>query len=861
MSDTATVSVIDLSVCDREPIHVPGSIQPHGALFACQAGSDVIAYCSANAAAFAGLAPDRNLAGSALATVLGESALRAFESAFETVPRERGMSGRVHGFELASAAGRFDGTVHEHNGLRIYEIERACDAAPVAPLDLVRTILGQLQQAKTLRDLCDQTARLVRDLIGFDRVMIYRFLEDGAGHVISESRADNLEPLLNLRYPASDIPKQARELYKSNWIRLIADVMAAPVPLAAHADMAAKPLDLSFSGLRSVSPIHIEYLRNMKVGASMSISIIAGGELWGLIACHHRTGKCVPANVRAAAELLGQVFSLQIQTVEGIEAYVTMRAARALLDRIVAEFPIDGDLIENLSQRLEALSAFIRSDGVGLWMDGLWRGFGATPPMTEVAALAAFITGEAHGEVYATQHLAGSYPRAAAWPGGIAGLLAVPLSHNSGDFLLFFRKEVAQTIDWGGNPNKPVAVADQAPRLSPRKSFETWREDVRGQSLPWTSRERLIADTLRIYLLDVIVRFSEVILDERRKSQRQAKALTSELNHRVKGTLELIQSLVARGAEEKSIPGFVRTLEGRIGAIALAHGAISTGDGPQVRQLFASAAASHKVQDDQIELSGPDLRLDAKAYTVLALVVHELFSNATQYGALAVPQGHVGVRWLRDISGRMTLYWEEVGGLPIRAVVREGLGLNIIRRNIPHALGGEAEIDLERGGLKAKFSIPARYLAAAGEAGSHNAYSLQAAAAHRPLEGFALYVLDDQMLTAMDLQEGLLRLGAQSVRTAGTVETSLQHIAEDAPDAAVLDVDLEDGYSFAVADELNRLSIPFVFMANDAERRIIPERFADVAVIAKPLKAEDLADRLRDALMPNLIRAVLNKLV
>lgn len=861
MSGIATVSTIDLSVCDREPIHVPGSIQPHGALFACPIGTDTIAYCSANAASFAGLAPDLNLTGASLAGVLGPGAMREFERVYESVPRERGLCGRALGLELASASGRFDGTVHDHNGLRIYEIERAEAAAPVAPLDLVRNILTQLQQAKTLRDLCDQSVCLVRGLIGFERVMIYRFLEDGAGHVISEARAEGLEPLLNLRYPASDIPKQARELYKTNWIRLIADVRSAPVPLVAHEDMASTPLDLSFASLRSVSPIHIEYLRNMKVGASMSISIIAGGELWGLIACHHSSSKCVPANVRAAAELLGQVFSLQIQTVEGIEAYVTMRAARALLDRIVAEFPIDGDLIENLAQRLEALSAFIRSDGVGLWMDGLWRGFGLTPPMTEVAGLAAFLAGESRGEVYATQSLASQYPRAGAWPGGLAGLIAVPLSHNSGDFLLFFRKEVAQTIDWGGNPNKPVTASAEPARLSPRKSFEAWREDVRGKSLPWTSRERLIADTLRVYLLDVIVRFSEVILDERRRSKKQARALTSELNHRVKGTLELIQSLVARGAEEKSIPAFVRTLEGRIGAIALAHGAISAGDGPQVRLLFQSAAASHKVHEDQISLDGPDLRLDAKAYTVLALAVHELFSNATEYGALAVPQGHVSVRWIRDLSGRMTLLWEEVGGLAVRPVVREGLGLNIIRRNIPHALGGEADVALERSGLKARFSIPARYLAAAGDEGSASAYSLQAGAAHRPLEGFSLLVLDDQMLTAMDLQEGLLRLGAQSVRTAGTVEVTLQLVADDPPDAAVLDCDLEDGYSFPVADELIQQSIPFIFMASDAERRIIPERFSDVAVIAKPLKAEDLADRLRDALMPNLIRAVLNKLV
>lgn len=863
MSTLAPVSAVDLAACDREPIHIPGLIQSHGALFACRAGSTALTHVSEGAFTVCGLAPAP--LGSDLTSVLGKEVVAALQSAAPgavsagRAPPEASHV-RVFGVPVGAAAQPFDISLHDYNGMRIVEFEKSGPGIQTSPLELVRNVLTQLQQARTLRDLCDHSVHLIRDLIGFDRVMIYRFLEDGAGQVIAESREDDMEPMLNLRYPASDIPRQARELYKRNAIRLIADVAAVPAALICDSAEAGTPLDLSFAALRSVSPVHIEYLRNMKVGASMSISIIVGGELWGLIACHHKTARHVPANVRAAAELLGQVFSLQIQTVEGIEAYVAMRAARALLDRIVAEFPVDGDLFENIAQRLEPLSAFISCDGAGLWMDGVWRSVGVAPGMTEMAALARMAGSERAGEVFATQRLADMYPRAKVWPHDIAGVLAVPLSHSGGDFLFFFRKEVAQTIDWGGDPEKPAEQTGAQLRLTPRKSFDAWRQDVRGQSLPWTSRERLIADTLRVYLLDIIVRFSEVILDERRKSNQRARVITSELNHRVKGTLELIQSLVTRGQDATSVSAFVRTLEGRIGAIALAHSAISSSEGAQIKQLVESAISAVAPLPDQFEAQGPETILDAKAYTVLALVLHELATNALQHGALSLPQGHVAVRWHRDSAQRLVLSWQESGAVPIRPVAKEGLGLNIVRRNIPHALGGEAGVTFERNGIAARFVIPARFVhahpltePAPSARLAHNAYG--------PLEGFSLLVLDDQMLVAMDLQDGLKRCGAGSVEIAGTVETALAAIEKQLPDAAVLDVDLDDATSFAVADHLEQLSVPFLFMANDVERRLIPPRFDNVPVAGKPCAPEVLADMLRDALMPNLIRAVLNKLV
>ncbi|MEQ1717055.1 MAG: GAF domain-containing protein [Hyphomicrobium sp.] len=329
---TAIVSdrVADLAACDREPIHIPGSIQAHGIFFACTKDDWRITHVSGTAAAL-GRGAAKTLVGQQLASVLGEAAVKKL--AHITLAQSSGTAipARLFGLKIKGRKALVDATLHALEDVRIIELEPAsadgADATP--PLDLVRAILSKLQLSRRLSDLCEQTVTQLRGLIGFDRVMIYRFLQDGAGEVIAESREAALEPLLHLRYPASDVPRQARELYKKSWLRLIADVQAEPSPLIAAPGAAAPPLDLSFAHLRSVSPVHIEYLRNMNVGASMSISILVGGELWGLIACHHATAKTVPSNIRAAAELLGQVFSLQIQTVEGIEAYVTMRAARA----------------------------------------------------------------------------------------------------------------------------------------------------------------------------------------------------------------------------------------------------------------------------------------------------------------------------------------------------------------------------------------------------------------------------------------------------------------------------------------------------------------------------------------------------
>jgi light-regulated signal transduction histidine kinase (bacteriophytochrome)/CheY-like chemotaxis protein len=819
-----------------------------------------ITHVTANAPAFLPVDDPSKLLGTPLSDVLGATLLHKLERVRVDQSGDVIIPARVFEAKVKGGKARVNVAMHTYAGSRIVEIEPAGDDASVAPLDLVRVILGRLQQARNLKDLCNETAKELRTLIGFDRVMIYRFLHDGAGQVIAESRRPDLESLLDLRYPASDIPAQARVLYTKNWVRLISDVAARTVPILA-APGHAEPLDLSYADLRSVSLSHTEYLFNMGVAASMSISIIVGGELWGLITCHHTSPRLVGANIRAAAELVGQVFSMQIQAVESIEAYVTMRAGRLLVDRVIAELPVGGDLLENLAARLDQLAAFMPCDGVGVLVNNTFRGTGVNPTPGEVIALARYMDQEDAGRVFATHHLAAEFDLAAIWPCEICGLLGVPLSHEPGNWLFFFRGAVAQTIRWGGNPDKVVSVTDG--RISPRKSFEVWVSEVRGQSLPWTSRERIIGDTLRVYLLDIIVRFSEVIREERRQADVRQRLLTNELNHRVRGTLELIQSLVVHGYEEPAqVQRFVRALEGRIRAIALAHDATSVAHGSDIRALVERTLALQSTQASQcaIEIQGPAVLVDAKAYTVLALVLHELVTRAADAGALSTASGKLSVKWYLDGSGRPVILWEEAGGRGGRTA-DDSLGLAIIKRNVPHALGGEAKLELNDDGVRASFVIPARYVVNASPIEAVREQRAQLAPPPRPLEGYSILAVEQQMPSAIDLEHILQERGASSIRIVGTAEAALEALAAEAPDVALLDLDLGDEEAMVVADALTARSIPFLLAASHSDQGLVPAKYRDAPFVPKPYVADTLVELLKEALLTRLIQAVLTRLV
>ncbi|HYW13356.1 MAG TPA: ATP-binding protein [Longimicrobium sp.] len=504
---------IDLSNCDREPIHIPGAVQPYGVLLALREPGLDVAQASASVQEHLGMAA-RGLIGRPLALVLGE------EAAEEVRRMALGGQDRAFGsLRLVTPAGRecrMDATLHRSGGLVILELEPGTARRQVAPEQfgaVMRGVTQRLEGANALHELAQGMAEEMRALTGFDRVWVYRFHPDWHGEIIGEARHDDIETWLGMHYPASDIPAQARALFLRSWVRAIPDLAFVPSPLVpADNPLTGQPLDLGSSVLRSVSPIHVQYLTNMGVTASLVISLIHRGRLWGLISGHHYTGpKHVPADVRAVCEFLAQALSLQVGTADRLEDREHALAIRAAQSRLLARLgddPLPGRVLTRGDVTLLDLGA---ADGAAFVHQGRTEHAGAIPGPAEMDALLQWLRGRGD-DVYSTTRLSEEFPPAAAYPDIASGLLAVPLSRDRRDWVLWFRGEQRQTVRWAGDPRKPVTIAENgSARLHPRGSFELWEEEMQGTSCEWREIEREAALDVRRAVLDLLVRRAEEI--------------------------------------------------------------------------------------------------------------------------------------------------------------------------------------------------------------------------------------------------------------------------------------------------------------------------------------------------------------
>ena len=475
--------------CADEPIAVPGAVQPHGVLLAVTEPDMAVAIASANAPDLFG----RPVAGAVLDDLLGGDDLARLRAGLPGELTELNpLRVRVQGMDV-------DLVVHRADGLLLTEWEPVpgAEQAGAAWHRRLPTVLQRLSAAATLDELAATLARDVRGVTGYDRVMVYRFDAEWNGEVIAEDRRDDLEPFLGLRYPAADIPAQARALYASNWMRIIPDATYRPVPLDPPGHPATgRPLDLSGATLRSVSPVHLEYLGNMGVISSMSVSLIDRGRLWGLIACHHYAGPHRPSYAdRVAAEFLGRTASLLLHTkvAAGEESGLIEVAQRqAQLAAVVGRAPREraAALADGEVTALDLVPAA----GAAVRIDGQLRLLGTTPPAERVLPLVRALL---DAGMDATDALGRDLPEAADLADTASGVLAVGVAGGRGDFLAWFRPETVREVTWGGNPYaSKVATTDDGPRLSPRRSFAAWSETVRGTSRPWAEHEVAAAHTL-----------------------------------------------------------------------------------------------------------------------------------------------------------------------------------------------------------------------------------------------------------------------------------------------------------------------------------------------------------------------------
>ncbi len=835
-------SKIDLTNCEREPIHILGHVQSFGCLIS--VCSDwIINHASLNTNDILGI-DHGDLIGNPLNNYVLPDFVHTIRGRLQMLSHADAVE-RIFELKVVENGGLLDVALHRSGHSIIMEFERS-DASDVTDYaGYLRPMLDRVQSASSIETMCTVAARQIKAITGFDRVMAYRFAPDDSGEVIAEARMPDMEPMLGLHFPASDIPAQARALYKRSLLRIISAVDGENVPILPPTTPEGVPLDLSLSSLRAVSSIHLEYLRNMDVAASMSVSIVVRGKLWGLFACHNRSPKVLSYKARTGTELFAQMFAYVLDQRQGDLERSETETARQMHDDLMARLAEGQSILENFGPIADAVTSVIACDGIATWINGEFKTQGRTPSRDEILPLLRFLNTTAASRIFATDRLSDSYPAAEEFSDCSAGILVLPVSRSPRDYLILFRQEISRTVLWAGNPQKPAEPGPNGTRLTPRKSFETWKEIVRNQSQPWSASEIRVANSLRVTLLEVVLRVTDAASRDRERASDHQELLIAELNHRVRNILNLIRGLVAQsGTEARNIADFTSNVGGRIDALARAHDKITreNWNAASLHELLATEIDAYLgSKRDRLVLRGPDALLQPEAFSTLALVMHEMITNSAKYGAMGDAGGRIEIDLVAEDDGALRIKWQEIGGPPVRAPKRRGFGSTIIERSIPHELKGTAKLNFDIGGLRAEFMIPANGVSEfvnpaemkGKQTGDKGDYSMITLSGH-------VLVVEDNLIIAMDAEEISLQLGAQQVSLASSVNEAERLMSEHTFNFAILDVNLGSQTSEPIAENLQKAGIPFAFATGYGEGTSFSAKFPDIVFIQKPYSKESI---------------------
>lgn len=696
-----------LTDCDREPIHVPEAIQPHGLLFVLDRDDLRIVR---EAGRMTSLTSRASWLGCAVHEFLGDTLGKRLKALASV---EQGFAGRWR----AANGLDYDVTVRPNAAGLVLEVEQSSQGAQLG-VELISRLdaaAAALERAGSLRAVCERAAEAFRALTGYDRVMIYRFLDDSAGQVVAESRSAEVESFDNHHFPATDIPRQARALYVRNPVRVIPDSHYEPQPLLPRA---AEPLDMSDCGLRSVSPVHLQYLRNLGVRASASVSIIVDGELWGLVACHSSRPQILPLEQRMAATNLARSLARQIKAKGDAELYRERTRLRQLEHELIGRIPVDRPLADSLAAQGRDLADLVDADGVAVvGPDGVAR-FGVTPADSAVAELAEWVADQPSLRPFATHVLSQRHPPAAQWATEASGLLAVRLPGEQPLTLLWFRAEIVETVRWAGNPSTAVKDGPSGV-LTPRASFKAWSETVRGRSRRWTPAQVESAGRLRDALLDIasvgqlrsLNRTLQASLSERDLRLEQQGFLIREVNHRVQNSLTLVSSflgLQARHAEAAAAEQ-LNEARRRVRAVSMVHSRLyraETGASVDMARYFAELVEDlgGSMGADWLAQLDSDLapvRMDASRAVTVGLILTELIINAQKYAYDGEPGPIRVVLEEEPDLFRLTVEDQGKGG----HAVGDGFG-SLMIQSLVGQLGGELTYRDASPGLRAVLKAP-----------------------------------------------------------------------------------------------------------------------------------------------------------
>ncbi|UZT97925.1 ATP-binding protein [Chryseobacterium fluminis] len=546
-----------LDLCSREPIHIPGFIQSHGYLVILNPELNII-YCSDNLYQLHDHLP-QELCGMPVLSI--------------NILFDKGENDNfIHDFIKLSWQGRYFKPLNPYVVMiegqnynmvislsgenYILDFEPELSDLYSDPQNLIGASLSQMLADKNINAILANTVTQIKNIIGYDRIMIYKFHEDGHGEVVAEEKEEMFDTWLGLHYPASDIPKQARELYIKNLIRLIADVNQTPISISGIENI---PADLTNSTLRAVSPVHIRYLKNMGVSSSFSVSIVVDDQLWGLIACHNYTPRFINYRQRETAKLIGQVLSscVGLRSQEKIQKE-SMELQVAVME--VTRNLLSSSKIESfIEDSADVILPCYKASGIAFIFEGKVYASGNVPDDDRIMKIGAFLENSQQDVIVSTD-CKSDFPNIDMCSSNFAGLLACRLTADLKDCLILFRTEISLTVRWAGDPAKIVHYDKTGqPFISPRNSFEQWSQEVQGRAEDWSENEKRTLLEIRDEINFAIGRkISELrILNEKlRDAYAELDTFAYTVSHDLKTPLTAIKAfaeLIGRKTSEMDI--------------------------------------------------------------------------------------------------------------------------------------------------------------------------------------------------------------------------------------------------------------------------------------------------------------------
>lgn len=822
-----------LESCADEPIHIPGIVQTFGCLIAFSVKTNTIAYASENCAAYFDQ-PAAELLGCAANEVFGSEVWHGIRNAVgrSSITRETISAGTqdVGGQRCAVR-------VHQSGDQYVVEIEPEQEVGfdGTAALKTLSYLMAQIQECQTEQRLFEISVELLQHLTGYDRVLIYRFDPEWNGEVLCEAKRGKMDSLHGLRFPHWDIPAQARDIMARLPLRFIEDIQQTPVPILAKDGM--PPLDITLAEVRGVSSVHMQYLSNMGVAATMTLSVKIKEQLWGIISFHHSRPK-VPAP--ALRDVLNSFLMVLSGKLEALHQQAALDRIEALDHGFVAQTDEDDDIQNILPAASATIMRVMQAQGIAAITKGeiVATGNLPDPVVTQKLADLALST----GEVVSIEGLGERFPDSLDRLNGVAGALAVGMLPCR--VIVIFRNEIEREAAWAGNPEKTIENVDDRIRLSPRGSFSVFLEQVKGKCAPWTENDKYLVRHLRT-LLNAAER--QTVMDN---MNRQQAMMIGELNHRVRNILALVRS-VSRQARRRyaSLDSYANAIENRVRALAAAHD-ISGGRATlpvSIHALFQLEFEQFQGKGvTQAKVEGPDRYLSPEVAPIFSLVIHELVTNAVKYGSLLELDGRINVDLSID-EAYFNIKWREIGGPKVSRPNDLGFGMALIEQAVPHELGGIADVRFVSEGLSADFSLPLRHFSSVTPKanipfGTPITTKGEAELPNKLRTG-AVLVVEDNYIIAKEMSDQLYDLGCHDVQTCATADAAFDILENETLSLAILDVNLgANQTSEDLAIRLLEQNVPFIFVTGYGEKTNLSPVLDSVPKLPKPILSSEFIE-------------------